>query len=113
MFNKKRLLVSLVTGAILGVICILGAQVRSSTDLSFAYLFGFWFNRVLLGLFIGLLASNFSLEKLLIRGAIIGLIVSFAFYSSTGFNDHIGFVVGIVYGIIIEFFAYKCEYRKK
>ncbi|MFW5794715.1 MAG: hypothetical protein ACOCV1_04445 [Bacillota bacterium] len=107
MFNKKRLIVSIITGAILGIICILGAQVRSTTDLSFAYLFSFWFNRVLLGLFIGLLASNFSLKTLLIRGAILGLIVSFAFYSSTGFNDHIGFVVGILYGVIIEFFAYR------
>ncbi|MGM0496258.1 MAG: hypothetical protein ACQERX_06310, partial [Bacillota bacterium] len=80
---------------------------RSSFDLKFAYLFSFWFNRVLLGVFIGLLSGKFTLKNLLIRGAIIGLIVSFSFYSATGFNDHIGFIAGILYGVIIEFFAYR------
>jgi putative flippase GtrA len=41
------------------------------------------------------------------RGAILGLIVSFAFYSSTGFNDVVSFLAGIIYGIIIEFVAFK------
>jgi hypothetical protein len=43
------------------------------------------------------------------RGALLGLLVSFAFYSSTGFEDVIGFIAGIVYGIIIEFVALKLD----
>ena len=38
----------------------------------------------------------------LLRGAFLGLMVSFAFYSSTGFQNHISFVAGILYGAIIE-----------
>jgi len=41
------------------------------------------------------------------RGTLFGLIVSFAFYSSTGFTDVVSFLVGIVYGIIIEYIAFK------
>ncbi|MCF7924427.1 MAG: hypothetical protein K9L64_04870 [Candidatus Izimaplasma sp.] len=107
MFDKRRLIIGVITGAILGVICVLGAQVRSGFGLSFSYLFVFWFNRVLLGLFIGLLSSKMTLDKLLIRGAIIGLIVSFSFYSATDFNDFVGFFAGIIYGVIIEYTAYR------
>jgi hypothetical protein len=38
----------------------------------------------------------------LLRGALFGLLVSFGFYSATGFQDHISFVAGILYGAIIE-----------
>ena len=31
----------------------------------------------------------------------LGLIVSLAFYLSTGMNDHASFLAGIVYGVII------------
>jgi hypothetical protein len=41
------------------------------------------------------------------RGSVLGLLVSFAFFSSTGFIDVIGFIAGIVYGIIIEYTAMK------
>ena len=41
------------------------------------------------------------------RGAFLGLLVSFAFYSSTGFRDVIGFIAGIVYGVIIEHVALR------
>jgi len=29
-------------------------------------------------------------------------LVSFAYYSSTGFQDHISFIAGVVYGFILE-----------
>jgi hypothetical protein len=30
------------------------------------------------------------------------VLVSFAHYSSTGFQDHISFIAGVVYGVILE-----------
>lgn len=105
--NKRRILISLLAGALLGVLCIIGAQLRYSNQLETLYLFSFWFNRVLIGLVIGLASKCFTLPKALFRGAILGAFVSFAFYSSTGFYDLTGFIAGIVYGIIIEWVAFK------
>ena len=103
----KRMLVCLASGAILGVICIVGALVRSGFKSDAILLFSLWYNRLLMGLVIGAAWKNLSLLKVLGRGAILGLIVSFAFYSSTGFNDLISFLAGIAYGIIIEYVAFK------
>ena len=105
--NYKRLSITLITGALLGVVCIIGAQVRSDFTQSSSYLFAFWFNRVLMGLVIGFIAYNQTFTKTLIRGALIGIIVSFAFYSATDFQDFIGFAVGAFYGVIIEYIAFK------
>ncbi len=104
---SKRLVIGLITGAILGIFCIIGAQVRSDFTQTGSYLFSFWYNRVLMGLVIGLFSSNYKLRFLLLRGAIVGALVSLAFYSATGFSDLIGFLAGIVYGVIIEFVLYK------
>src|SRR5690554_4001470 len=102
MIDKKRLIISIMVGSILGIFCIIGAQLRSGFDKDAVYLFAFWYNRFLMGVVIGLLSPT-SLKKSLIRGLIIGLIVSFAFYSTTGFSDIIGFVVGLFYGVIIAY----------
>jgi len=99
--------VSLLTGAILGVVCIVGASIRSGFDLNVTYLFAFWYNRLLMGFVIGLLDGRLGMPKVLYRGAGIGLLVSFAFYSSIGFGDPVGFVAGIIYGVIIEYVAFK------
>jgi hypothetical protein len=103
----KRMWICLVSGAILGVICIVGALVRSGFKSDAYFLFSLWYNRLLLGLVIGAAWKKFNLPKTIVRGAILGLIVSFAFYSSTGFNDLISFLAGIIYGIIIEYVAFK------
>jgi len=99
--------VTLIAGALLGVVCIVGASLRSETGLDTTYLFAFWYNRVLMGLAIGLAARAKSLERALLRGALLGLLVSFAFYSSTGFGDVVGFGAGIVYGVMIELAGHK------
>jgi hypothetical protein len=57
---------------------------------------------VIIGLAVGAPWNETSRSKSLLRGAILGLLVSFAFYSSTGFQDHISFIAGIVYGAILE-----------
>ena len=104
---KKRMIVSLAAGALLGVVCIVGASVRSGFGLEATYLFAFWYNRLLMGFVIGLLDSSPGLPGVLYRGALIGLLVSFAFYSSIGFGDPVGFIAGIIYGVIIEYFAFR------
>jgi len=103
----KRMCVCLASGAILGVICIVGALVRSGFNSDAFFLFSLWYNRLLMGLVIGATWRNLSLPKVIGRGAILGLIVSFAFYSSTGFNDIVSFLAGIIYGIILEYVAFK------
>ena len=100
-------MVCVITGAVLGIICIIGAQVRSGSAHDAFYLFSFWFNRLLMGVVIGLAWKQLNTLRAIGRGALIGLLVSFAFYSSTGFNDAVGFIAGIVYGIIIEYVALK------
>lgn len=109
MFNMftKRMKVSLATGAVLGVVCIIGALVRSGFESETFWLFALWYNRLLMGLVIGLPSGNVGLKKALARGAVLGLFVSFAFYSSTGFGDIVSFLAGIIYGMIIEYFAFR------
>jgi hypothetical protein len=103
----KRLKLSMLTGAVLGVFCIIGAYVRFGSENEVALLFSLWYNRLLMGLLIGLPWSKTGLIKAITRGAILGFAVSFAYYSSTGFSDHVSFVAGIIYGMIIEAVAYK------
>ena len=103
----RRMLVCVVAGAVLGVVCIVGAQIRSDFSRDAVFLFSFWFNRLLMGVVIGLAVSRLSTLRTLLRGAILGLLVSFAFYSATGFTEVVGFVAGILYGIIIEYAALK------
>lgn len=107
--KNKRLLVAVITGAILGIFCIIGAQSRFGGDLSNSYLFGFWFNRLLMGIVIGLLLPLKNVKLLLVRGVVVGLIISFAFYSATEFKDLLGFLVGAGYGMIIEYVSYKLK----
>ena len=103
----KRMWLCLASGVILGVICIIGALVRSGFDSDAYFLFSLWYNRLIMGLVIGAAWKNLSLAKTIGRGAVLGLIVSFAFYSSTGFGDIVSFLAGIIYGIIIEYVAFR------
>lgn len=107
MKTTKRLKVSLITGAVLGIVCIIGASVRSGFQSDTVMLFSLWYNRLILGLMIGLISSELELPKAIARGAFLGLIVSFSFYISTGFTDGVSFLAGILYGMIIEYFALK------
>jgi flagellar biosynthesis protein FliR len=96
----NRVLVGIISGAVLGVICILGANLRSSEPLGTVYLLSFWYNRVLIGLVVGLISKN-TLKLRIFHGAVFGTMVSFGFYSATDFQDVVGFIAGIVYGVLI------------
>ncbi len=99
---NKRIKQGLLGGALLGILCVVGAYVRSGFTASPGFVFSLWYNRVVIGLVVGLSWEITDRSKALLRGALLGLLVSFAFYSSTGFQDHISFIAGILYGIILE-----------
>ena len=99
---NKRMKEALIGGALLGIICVVGAYIRSGSSASPTFVFSLWYNRVIIGLAIGAHWKVISRSKTLLRGAILGLLVSFAFFSATGFQDPISFVAGIVYGALIE-----------
>ncbi len=99
-----RMKTSLVMGALLGVVCIIGAGARTGILGNYLHLFALWYNRLLMGVVIGL-ASSSKRRIAVIRGAVLGLLVSLAFYLTTGFADHVTFLAGIVYGVIIDYIA--------
>ena len=66
----KRMQVCIAAGAILGVFCIVGAMVRSGFERDALYLFAFWYNRLLMGVVIGLAAAASGLSVALGRGAL-------------------------------------------
>ena len=103
----RRMKASVLTGAALGVVCIIGALIRSGGSSGAAFLFALWFNRLLMGMVIGLMEDIKETPRLILRGAVTGLLVSFAFYSADGFGDAVSFLAGIVYGVIIELAARK------
>lgn len=105
---NKKLKVSIITGALLGVICIIGGGIRMGYSGNELYLFALWYNRLIMGILIGLTAVKPGLNGL-IKGGFLGLIVSLAFYLSTGMTDLVSFLAGIVYGVIIAVVARKYE----
>lgn len=99
---NKRMKVALIGGALLGLVCVAGASVRSGFTASPVFVFSLWYNRVIIGLAVGAPWAATNRNKALLRGALLGLLVSFAFYSSTGFGDPVSFVAGILYGVLLE-----------
>ncbi len=109
---KKRLIISILAGAILGIFCIVGLSIRLGVAGNELFIFATWINRVVMGLVIGL-APYYKIKNttrnIIIRGAFFGLVISGSFYLSTDFKDTLGFFAGIVYGIIIDFIATRYE----
>ncbi len=105
----QRMIKSLIAGVLLGLVCVVGAYVRSNFTAKPDFVFSLWYNRVIIGLVIGAPWKSVNRNQSLFRGALLGLLVSFAFYSSTAFQDPISFIAGIVYGVIIEAYLFKTE----
>ena len=106
----KRLTLAVVTGAILGVFCIIGVGWRVGFSGNEMYLFAMWYNRVVMGLLIGF-ASQLQIIKSdknwILRGLILGTVVTMAITFSTEFRDIPSLFAGIAYGLIIDFVATK------
>lgn len=109
-FNKKRLVISLISGALLGIVCVIGITIRLGSSGNELFILATWYNRLIIGLVIGL-AGGIILTKgkfnFLLRGSILGLIVSLSLFLSTELRDPIGFIAGIFYGLIIDYLSSK------
>lgn len=100
---NKRLILGLLSGAGLGVFCIIGLNIRMGDQVSGFFIPATWFNRVVMGVMIGLYSpSSKNMMYSALRGALLGLIVSFSLYAATDFIDPVGFLAGIFYGVIID-----------
>jgi len=105
---NKRATIGLLSGAILGGFCIIGAKLRMGDQVTNLFLFGTWLNRLVMGMIIGFytpVSNRITLSAL--RGAALGLVVSLSLYSSTDFRDFPGFIAGIIYGVIIDIVCTK------
>ncbi len=103
---NKKLMISIITGALLGVICIIGGGIRMGFSGNGLHLFALWYNRLIMGILIGLTKMSPGSSSL-VKGGFLGLLVSLAFYLSTAMNDLVSFLAGIIYGVIIVVVARK------
>ena len=117
--SARRIAVALIVGALLGVLCIIGVGARIPGGYSnVVYLAAVWYNRVLMGLMVGLAGGiiliksdkNKSYINAIARGLLIGLIVSSAtLLLSDTILDLMGWFAGIIYGPIIDVVATATE----
>ncbi|MGV9103581.1 MAG: hypothetical protein ACOC38_07865 [Promethearchaeia archaeon] len=115
MVQVKRVVTSILVGAALGVLCIIGVggRLEGGYLVNAAFLFGMWYNRVIMGLMIGFvdevtLVGNNEEKRMInavIRGLIIGVLVSFAVFFSSEFRDIPSLFAGFAYGPIIDVVA--------
>jgi hypothetical protein len=113
--NRKRLGIAILTGALLGILCIIGVGLRIPGGIlaNAVFLIGMWYNRVIMGLVIGLAdeiiiikgEKNRMWANSVLRGMIFGILISAAIFLSTEFRDIPSFFAGIAYGIIIDLVA--------
>ena len=117
MKKKKRILISLAMGMVLGVFCILGLAGRipagGALPNNRIYLAGGWFNRVVMGFAIGL-AGDITLVRekddtlnICIRGALIGGFISVGFAFFQQFIDVPFFLSGFGFGLINDLVSSK------
>ena len=68
---KRRMIESLIGGVLLGLVCVVGAYVRSGFTAEPVFVSSLWYNRVILGLVIGAPWLNNGRNKALLRGALL------------------------------------------
>jgi hypothetical protein len=113
--NRKRVGIAILSGALLGILCIIGvgARIPGGYLPNIIFLIGMWYNRVIMGLVIGLAdeiviikgENNRMWANAIIRGLLFGIIVSVAIFLSTEFRDIPSLFAGIAYGVIIDLVA--------
>lgn len=119
--HGKRFLIATLIGAMAGAFCAYGTKMSSDAgELGFVATTGIigsvFYNRLLIGMFIGLLGR--CKPHPIIRGAIAGIIISFAIGITPLLDgEPMGAVVlvgaGMVYGIIIDLIATWLSKEKK
>ncbi|MFW9931769.1 MAG: hypothetical protein ACFFDR_03865 [Candidatus Thorarchaeota archaeon] len=116
MTDYRRVVISIVMGALLGILCIIGVggRVPGGFDANIMYLLGVWYNRVIIGLIVGFAGdvtiikseSEKNLANAAVRGLILGFIISFAtIFGKPDWIDLMGLIAGVAYGVIIDLIA--------
>ncbi len=117
MVNYKRLWISTLTGAVLGVACIIGVgqRIPGTYADNIVYLMGIWAMRVLLGMIIGLAEGIVFIKgeqwqkwvNAGIRGILFGLVFSVTLLLIDPFlvSRWTTFAAGIAYGPITDLIA--------
>jgi hypothetical protein len=113
--NYKRFFIGIGMGAILGIFCIIGVSQRIPSYVfnETAYLAAAWYNRVVMGMIIGLagdleiIKNGSKTTNSIIRGAIFGALVSIGFGLLGQTVEITFFMAGIVFGIINDFVITK------
>lgn len=112
--NFKRLILGTVFGAVFGLICVGGTLLLGATPAhlvypyNILYLVGAFYNRVIMGLLIGLAGElkiyedSDNLVNSIIRGAILGTIVTLGFYLFQQGVAITFLIAGIAYGAGID-----------
>jgi hypothetical protein len=107
--NGKRVIVGIIMGMITGVFCVIGLSTRIPTEGALpnntTYLIGGWYNRVIMGALIGfagewkILKHKNYIGNIVLRGAIIGGLVSVGFAFFQQFMDFPFFIAGFGFGV--------------
>lgn len=115
MVDVRRITIATITGAMLGVLCIIGVGSRIPGGYlpNIVFLIGMWYNRVIMGILIGFVgdlelvksSSEKNLGNAVIRGLLFGIAVSLAIFLSTEFRDIPSLFAGFAYGPIIDLVA--------
>ena len=111
--NSKRMIITLTLGALAGVTCAIGTLIGNNPifQISLMYLIYLWYNRLMLGFVIGIADNvriiNHDLGNSIIRGALIGAILSIILVIIPGLAAYSFILAGVVFGIIIDLVATK------
>ena len=113
--DYRRIAIATLTGAVLGVACIVGvgARIPGGYLPNIVFLIGMWYNRVVMGLLIGFAGDvvivkstrERNLGNAFVRGLIFGILISVAIFLSTEFKDIPALFAGFAYGPIIDLLA--------
>ncbi|MFW5945544.1 MAG: hypothetical protein ACOCTN_01540 [Candidatus Natronoplasma sp.] len=109
--KKRRVGIGILAGALLGILCIIGVGWRVGFNGNEMFLFAMWYNRVVMGLLIGLAHDVKFIDSdknYIVRGLILGLVVTLAITFTSEFRDWPSFFAGLAYGPIIDWAATKC-----
>jgi len=107
--ENKRLLICTIGGIIAGLICSAGGLLSGNiSEFSFFAIAPTFFNRLMLGFFIGIstLKLNFLFHGIVI-GLLVSLITSLPFLEGNVKGFMFFTIAGIIYGLLIELFATK------
>lgn len=105
---NKRLTIGILMGAFLGLFCIAGVGLRIGFAGNELFLFSMWYNRVVMGLVVGLAGGLRIVDSpynVYVRGLVLGLVVTAAITFTSEFRDWPSFFAGLVYGVLIDWVA--------